>query len=132
MKKNEEKLKKNLADLRKSVQNLSESLEIKNPDELVQDAIIKRFELAYELAWKTIKAYLAFQGIICSSPRECFKQAKIHGMVDDEQAWLSMIETRNILVHTYSAEKSRMMIQKIRKSHEPILVRMLHYFDQSS
>ena len=103
MKKNEGKLAFYLRDLGKSVHNLTGSLSVENPDELVQDAIIKRFELAYELAWKSIKAYLEHQGIFCTSPRDCFKQAKATRVIVDEKGWLSMIETRNILVHTYSS-----------------------------
>lgn len=110
-----------LNDFDKSVKNLADSIAVNEPDDYVQDAIIKRFELCYELAWKTLKAHLEHMGIICASPRECFKHAKANDLLKDEMGWLHMIETRNILVHTYNAEKSREMIGGIRNKHFALL-----------
>ncbi len=128
MKNYKERLNRYLQDLEKSILNLDDSLKIENPNDMIEDAIIKRFELAYELAWKTLKAYPGHEGIICTSTGDCFKQAKATGIISDEPAWLSMIETRNVLVHTYSAEKSREMIRKIREDHAPVLRNLLEFF----
>ena len=86
-------------------------------DDLDIDGTIKRFELCYELAWKLIKEYLEDLGIICKSPRQCFKYAKENNLIDDEETWLNMIEDRNYLVHTYSMEQSREIFKKIKEKY---------------
>lgn len=120
-----------LDNFKKSFHNLSTSLHEKDQNEFVQDASIKRFELAYELAWKCIKAHLEFLGIFCASPRDCFKQAKSNGIIKDELGWLSMIETRNTLVHTYNAQKSRELLGKIKMEHLKLFEELLAYFENT-
>lgn len=61
-----------------------------------------------------IKEYLADLGIICKNPRECFKQAVINGLIENEMEWMEMIEDRNLLVHTYTSEESREIFEKVK------------------
>ncbi len=112
-----------LDDFSQAVNNLGTGLE-NTVDDLDMDGSIKRFELSYELAWKLIKAWLAETGIICKNPRDCFKSAKANGLLEDETGWLSMIEDRNLLVHTYTMKLSRQAFNKIKKSHYPLLRRL--------
>lgn len=108
-----EKVRRYFADFNKAVNNLEEAIE-RVQDDLDVDGAIKRFELCYELFWKLIKVYLEDQGIICKSPRDCFKQAVKLGLIDDEKAVMEMIDDRNFLVHTYSFDESRYLFEKIK------------------
>ena len=96
--------------------------------ELEIDGTIKRFELCYELAWKLIKEFLANLGIICKNPRDCFKQAFINDLIEDENIWLKMIEDRNELVHLYEFANSRKIFENINnlyvQSYKQILKRI--------
>ncbi len=84
-----------------SVDRLADVL--KRPKTIVtRDSAIKRFELTFELAWKSIKRYLEGKGIVCRSPRDCFEGAFRVGLVPDDPSWLKMIEDRNLSVHTYN------------------------------
>jgi nucleotidyltransferase substrate binding protein (TIGR01987 family) len=65
-----------------------------------RDSAIKRFELTFELAWKSAKAYAAGQGIVCRSPRDSFSEAFRLGLISDNPLWLKMIEDRNLSVRT--------------------------------
>lgn len=49
-------------------------------DEIIIDGILHRYEFTFELAWKTIKDYLEYLGIVESigSPREVLKLAYKH------------------------------------------------------
>jgi nucleotidyltransferase substrate binding protein (TIGR01987 family) len=67
-----------------------------------RDSAIKRFELTFELAWKSAKAWSSGQGVVCRSPRDCFAQMFRLGLILDNPLWLKMIEDRNLSVHTYS------------------------------
>lgn len=62
---------------------------------------IHAFEFSYELAWKTMKRLLAHKGIEARSPRDCFRESAIQGMISDPQPWFRFIELRNMTVHTY-------------------------------
>lgn len=89
----------------------------KSKDPLQIDGAIKRFELCYELAWKLIKQVLEDKGIICRNPRDSFKQAVLNELITQEEAWLAMLEDRNLLVHTYGPETSRELFEKIRSTY---------------
>ncbi|WP_353686783.1 HI0074 family nucleotidyltransferase substrate-binding subunit [Thermodesulfovibrio sp. 3462-1] len=115
-----ERVKRTFFDFEKAIQNLKIAVE-KAVDDLDIDGVIKRFELCYELSWKAIRIYLEDLGIICKNPRECFKQAKINGLIEDEITWMEMIETRNRLVHEYSAEFSREIFEEIKTKYVKIL-----------
>ncbi len=70
--------------------------------EIVRDSAIKRFEFTFDLAWKTLKAYLKKEkGISCFSPKECFREAFRQGLIDYDELWLKMTDWRNEAVHSY-------------------------------
>ena len=76
-------------------------------DEAIRDSIIKKFEYTFELAWKTIKAYLEEEGYEeISSPRRTLKLAFEIGLIIDEETWSNMLEARNSTAHTYDEEKA--------------------------
>lgn len=84
-----------------AVMNLAEVLQ-KPKDEFMRDSAIKRFELAFDLGWKAIKAFLEIKGVICNSPMACFKEAFRQGLISYDDAWIKeLVETRNKTVHTY-------------------------------
>ena len=76
---------------------------LKEPkNDIVRDSAIKRFELVFELAWKTIKAYLEdYHNGMCISPRECFREAFRMGLIDYDKHWLDITSVRNYAVHSY-------------------------------
>jgi len=104
---------RHLKDYRRAVRNLDEAVRTAKSD-LEIDGALKRFELAYELAWKLLKEYLSFLGITCASARLCFKYAYQNGLIEDEIIWLEMIDVRNALVHEYFAHvRDRFAVQML-------------------
>jgi len=108
------RLKRYLRDFKIALDNLKNAVDEAHTD-LEIDGSIKRFELCYELGWKLMKEVLADLGIICNSPRICFKEAFKNGLIDNEEMWLAMIEDRNLLVHTYNFEVSRDVFENIKR-----------------
>lgn len=100
----------------KSLNNLKSAVSQANND-LTIDGTIKRFELTYELAWKTMKRYLEDAGIIVNNPRETFKHAFQNGLIKNHDLWVDMIESRYLLVHTYTSEQSRDIFNKIKDAY---------------
>jgi nucleotidyltransferase substrate binding protein (TIGR01987 family) len=78
----------------------------KPDDELIQIALIKTFEMTFELSWKTMKDYLKYNGIDASFPRDVLKQAFAHNIIQDGQLWIDMLEDRNLMSHTYDSARA--------------------------
>ena len=78
------------------------------------DAIIKRFEMTFELAWKVLQYILNDrEKIETISPRNAIKEANKNGLIADQNLWLKMIDDRNLSVHLYSEEKAQEIIERI-------------------
>lgn len=69
--------------------------------EYVRDAAIQRFEFTYELAWKTLQAYLATLDLTVLSPKETLKTAFQQGLIIEAKAWGELHVKRNLTTHTY-------------------------------
>ncbi len=83
-----------------AIEELTQVLE-RPKDEFMRDSAIKRFELAFDLSWKTVKAYLEERGVVCASPVGCFKEAYRQGIIEFNDIWIELTATRNKTVHTY-------------------------------
>ncbi|MBU1262208.1 nucleotidyltransferase substrate binding protein [bacterium] len=94
---------KHLEDFEKAIASLEEVLALEK-SAIHRDSAIKRFELCFELCWKSIKIYARHQGIECNSPRFAFKTAFQLGLIDYNEEWLKMIDDRNLTAHIYKEE----------------------------
>lgn len=84
----------------RALQKLDEALQ-EPASEYIRDAAIQRFEFTYELAWKTLKAYLLTQDMIVLSPKETLQVAYQQGLLQDANAWSELHMKRNLTSHTY-------------------------------
>ncbi len=97
-----EKMDRNLANFKKALTRFEEALN-EPESSIVMDATIQRFEFTYELMWKTVKIFLEdIHGIRTISPRQVFKEAYALSLIDQEDVFLEMIGSRNLLSHTYN------------------------------
>ena len=103
-------------DYLKALERLKEALN-EEESEIVIDGVLHRFEFTFELAWKTIKDYLEYSGIIdgIGSPREIIKTAFEQGIIDDGENWIKMMLARNSLSHLYDENKSRKIYIEIKE-----------------
>lgn len=86
----------------RAVSRLDEGLLKASRSPLERDGVIQRFEYTFELAWKTLKAYMEESG--GEAPlfaRDCFREAFRRGLISEEDKWLEMIRLRNLTSHTY-------------------------------
>jgi nucleotidyltransferase substrate binding protein (TIGR01987 family) len=94
-------------DFEKALLNLSNILHEPQSD-IVRDAAIKRYEICYELAWKSIQEVLKTEGLeIFKSPKSCFKQAFKQGWIENEEVFAEMVQTRNLTAHTYNEDLAK-------------------------
>lgn len=95
-----------------SISRLKEVLE-EEKTVINRDSAIKRFELTFELAWKSTQHLLRDQGIVCRSPREALKEAFKFGLIEDDDIWLKMLSDRNLSIHTYNESLAENMYQEL-------------------
>lgn len=93
-----------MEDFEKALQRLEEVLALEK-DEFIRDSAIKRFEIVFDLGWKTLKAFLQdVHNASCMSPITCFREALKLGLIDHEDFWLEAKNIRNLTVHAYNKE----------------------------
>ena len=82
------------------------SLKLDELSLLEKEGIIKRFKFTLELAWKTLKDKMEFDGLILDkiSSKVLVKEAYKAKYIDKVDVWLKMIDDRNLLSHTYDFE----------------------------
>ncbi len=83
---------------------------------IVRDAAIQRFEYSFEIFWKFLKEYLRVkEGIICNSPKSCFREAFNVKLLTEEETItaLEMTDDRNLTSHTYRETVAEEIYSKI-------------------
>ncbi|MDR2617005.1 MAG: nucleotidyltransferase substrate binding protein [Endomicrobium sp.] len=89
-------------------------LSTKKLSDMEEQGLIKSFEFTYELAWKTMKDYLEYMGIngIIGS-KGTFREAFKAELILNGQAWIDMINDRNLSAHTYDDTIKNKLIKNI-------------------
>lgn len=114
-----------LENYKKALARLEEALAEKEPDQFVYDAIIKRFEFTYELAWELLKALIEYKGgEDVRFPRDVFKEAYAKGLLKNGEIWLDMLNDRNLSSHTYNQEKVMEIFMRIKHRYFDEFVRL--------
>lgn len=112
----------------RAVTNLEEALAQtveRGPGKLERQGIVKAFELAYELAWKTLQDYLRYQGYEeITGPRAVLRLAFSERLIQDGELWGAMLRSRNEGAHIYSDTIAETLEQDIR-SHYAAPLRLL-------
>ena len=83
--------------------------------------MIQFFEMAFELAWKTLKDYLEAEGYQVNSPREVLKQAFQSDIIEDGHAWIEALDDRTLAAHTYNEETALKIEKLIREKYFPTI-----------
>lgn len=110
-----EELNKRLSSCRRALATLDEIVNM--PFSIVvRDASLQRFEYSFESLWKLLKAYLAqHEGILCHSPKQCFREALQVGLlsVEEVETCLVMTDDRNLTSHTYIEAVAEAIYRKL-------------------
>jgi len=70
--------------------------------ELEQQGLIQAFEFTHELAWNTLKDFLELNGVTeLYGSVKATRAAFARGLIENGEAWMEMIKSRNRSVHAY-------------------------------
>ena len=101
--------------------------------QLEKEGAIQRFEVAFELAWKTLRDYLEESGVIVHpvTPRNVIKEAfaaKLLQDAKDAQVWIDMMLHRNLLSHTYDIKVFETVLHAVTEQYFPAFDRLHEFF----
>ena len=96
---------------------------------LEKEGVIQRFEYSFELAWKTVKDFLEAGGLTIAplTPRQVLKEAFAAKVIGDGQAWIDMLDHRNLLSHTYDFSVFEKAVDAIAKRYLPAMEELHAY-----
>ncbi|PKQ70137.1 nucleotidyltransferase substrate binding protein [Raineya orbicola] len=130
----EDKWKYKLQNFSKAVALLQEIkfLDVSKLSLLEKEGIIQRFEFTIELAWKTLKERMEFEGVILDkiSPKMVLKTAFHYKYIDAIDEWLAMIDFRNAISHTYNFALSEQVIANIQNKFVDLLADLFEKLKQ--
>jgi nucleotidyltransferase substrate binding protein (TIGR01987 family) len=107
--------------------------ELESFNELELEGLIQRFEYTFELAWKTLKDYLEYAGIILEqvTPRSVIKAAFAAKIIADGQAWIDMLAHRNLMSHVYDSKNIKEATVAIKNSYLGVLEELYLFFKEN-
>ena len=109
----------------KALRQLERFLKETDLNDMEEQGLIQAFEYTYELAWNTIKDYLAYQGIIeVIGSRDAFRIAYNRGLILEGNIWMSMIESRIKSSHTYNEEVAKEILKEIREQYFKLFIQL--------
>ena len=105
----------------KALSQLGEAVTLaqKRPlSKLEKQGLIQAFEFTHELAWNTLKDFLEERGVqnlygSKDTTREAFKA----GLIENGEAWMNMIQSRNLTSHTYDEATAAQIVSAIRNTY---------------
>ncbi len=121
--KDEIRWRQRLENFDKALTKLNDACRKNEYTELELAGLVQTFEFTFELAWKTFKDLLFFEGVDAKTPREAIRQAFEAGYIgeDGAESLLDALQNRNLLSHTYEEETAKEAEALIKKRYAPAL-----------
>ena len=96
---------------------------------IVRDTTIQRFEYTFEALWKFLREYLKDkEGIVCNSPKSCFRGISSLGLLTEEETvkCLEMTDSRNDTSRTYKEMVGEIIYRKVKKEYLSLMKNLMH------
>lgn len=86
--------------------------------DLEKQGTIQAFEFTHELAWNVMKDYFEYQGgTQITGSRDATKESFQKGLIQNGDAWMEMLKSRNQTSHTYNVSTANDIVDKITKTY---------------
>ena len=96
--------------------------------------LVGLFEVCFEQSWKAMKEILENNGYDSAqtgSPRHIIKTAYQAGMIEDEEAWLGALISRNNVAHAYNKDVALDIIHATKDIYYSMFVRLKDRMDEN-
>ena len=105
----------------KTLENLKTVRSIEEPYTVIsRTGIVGLFNVCCDSAYIFVKNFLMFQGYflpVTAFPNMIIKTAHQCGIIDDEELWADIVETRNVLSGIHDEDETMKAIEKIRSEY---------------
>lgn len=100
--------------------------------ELERAGLVQMFEFTLELAWKTLKDLLFYEGLDVKTPREAIRKAFETGYLteEDTEILLDALAKRNLLSHTYEEQTTKEAERLIKHRLTPVFRKLYNYLQE--
>jgi nucleotidyltransferase substrate binding protein (TIGR01987 family) len=109
--------KQRLSNYQKALATLKNAVELaaqRKLNDLEKQGTIQGFEFTFEMAWNVMKDYLEEQGVTgIIGSKNAIRHAFNKGLIEDGEAWIDMVEGRNLPTHSYDEETAEKLLNKI-------------------
>jgi len=112
-----------LANFGKAMSQLDAATKVNEYSDLERAGVIKTFEFSFELAWKTLKDLLFYEGYDEKTPRDVLRRAFEAGYLEQDGAEtaLDVLDKRNLLTHAYDEKTAEEVVALIKNRYAPML-----------
>lgn len=115
----QERLGQQMAYFESALTRLDEVLVLPESD-IVRDALIKRFEFSFEMAWKCMYRWLRMNEVdVREEAFEVIPRAFRAGLIDDDATWTAIRRARNATSHTYDKKRAMEVAATVRADAAP-------------
>lgn len=108
---------------RKALARLEEAVALSRErplSSLEKQGVIQAFEFTHELAWNVLKDYLQDQGDQdIKGSKDATRAAFRVQLIRDGEAWMAMIQSRNLSSHTYDEATAEQLVEAILGRYFP-------------
>lgn len=105
----------------KAFSQLQEAVELARQrplSKLEEQGLIQAFEFTHELAWNTLKDFLEERGVEnLYGSKDVTGAAFKAELIKNGNAWMQMINSRNLTSHTYDEDTATEIVSAIRKTY---------------
>lgn len=114
------------SNFKRALKQLNRAIDLAEERELTElegQGLIQSFEYTHELAWKTLKDFIEFQGNTnLYGSKDATREAFRLNLIDNGDGWMEMIKSRNETSHTYNEEVAEEIVFKIRDQYHQLFV----------
>jgi nucleotidyltransferase substrate binding protein (TIGR01987 family) len=105
---------------------LKDAIDTKKAREVTQlekEGIIQRFEYTWELAWKVLKDYLEYKGVVLGTitTASVAQEAFAAKLIEQGDLWMQALDARNKMSYTYNIKIFEKIIVNIENHYLQIL-----------
>lgn len=117
-----------------ALQNLKDIYRYEEPyDNVTMTGLVGLYEICFEQSWKMMKEILenhGYEGAATGSPKFIIKTAYQASMLQEEELWLSALQARNNVTHSYNRTVALDIIDQTKKQFYELFCQLKKTIDE--
>lgn len=118
-----------------SLENMKDIYNYEEPyDNVVLTGLVGLYESTFEQSWKMMKEILEIHGFAegaTGSPKMILRTAYKAGMIKDEELWLSALQERNNVTHSYNRKIAMEIITQAKQKFYKMFCELTEEIDRN-